>query len=184
MGLKDKLVQARAKQKAAWEARQRVDAERASAPKQQQQQPQRKSRASREAEERAEALARELAELKARQNELIEQQSAAQRQRLVEARVEYAKRAGAKVAPDVLARILPDVDPTTQEGRQAIEAFRSENAALFAPAKTPPGEMGKGLLDRVERNSADKGRQPVSERKIFGADLVKKIVAKNLGGEA
>jgi hypothetical protein len=180
MGLKQQLQAARTAQK---QASQKVVQQQQTRAVQSDEVRSRRSKAAREAQEREEALARELAELRAKQNELVEQQESARRRALAEARVDYARRAGAKVAPDVLARILPDVDPGTAEGRQAIEQFRVENAALFAPAKVPAGDLTRGIAETVDANSR-KTRTPLAERKVFGVELVKNVVARNLGGDA
>jgi hypothetical protein len=86
------------------------------------------------------------------------------------------------VDADVLKRILPDVDPRTTEGLQALELFRQQNAGLFGPARPRAGDVTQGAAEKVAAASKTKGRQPVEERKIFGVDLVKSVISKNLGG--
>jgi hypothetical protein len=142
----------------------------------------RRSRALREAEE---ARARYEAELAAQRRELEDLKAARlaeERSRLAAQRVEYAKRAGARVAPDVLARVLPDVDPRTPEGLQALEKFRADNAALFAPVPMKPADISGEVTQRVDKAATVKGRQPLADRKVFGVELVKRTIAKNLGG--
>ena len=38
------------------------------------------------------------------------------------------------------------------------------------------------VVERIDRASKSKGQKGLEERKVFGADLVKRTIAKNLGG--
>lgn len=143
--------------------------------------PQGESRAVREARERAEKLEQQLAAQQAKLQQLEQQTQARQSAEIAARRIEFAKRAGARVGEDVLARVLPDVDPRTPEGAQALEQFRIQNAALFAPDKPKPGDVVGEVREKIEAKSKGQ-RQPVSERKIFGAEFVQRVLERNLGG--
>jgi hypothetical protein len=176
MSIKQKLLAARASRQAASSAqKEQAQVKSESATKA-------RSKAAREAEERNNILQRQIAELQAKQNDLVARQEQARRDALSEERLAYVKRLGPRVDADVLKRILPDVDPRTTEGLQALELFRQQNAGLFGPARPRAGDVTQGAAEKVAAASKTKGRQPVEERKIFGVDLVKSVIAKNLGG--
>jgi len=179
MSIKQKLAQARASQKRAAEAPK-------PAPKPA---PAKTSNAARarlaEAEAKAAEMEEQLAALSKRQAEMEARSTAAQREELARQRVQYARRAGAKLDDEVLGRVLPDVDVNTAEGRKAIEQFRSANTSLFSAPPPNPGDITKGLIDSIAAKSEKLGQKmPLSDRKVFGVDLVKSIVNKNLGGGA
>lgn len=169
MSLKDQIKAAMAARKAG-----------ASAPAQPPK-PQGESRAVREARERAEKLEQQLAAQQAKLQQLEQQTQARQSAEIAQRRIEFAKRAGARVGEDVLARVLPDVDPRTPEGAQALEQFRIQNAALFAPEKAKPGDVVGEVREKIEAKSKGQ-RQPLSERKIFGTEFVQRVLERNLGG--
>jgi hypothetical protein len=133
----------------------------------------------------ATAVAKQVEALSKRQAEMEARSTAAQREELARARVQYARRAGAKLDDEVLGRVLPDVDVNTADGRQAIEQFRSANASLFSAPPPSPGDITKGLVASIASKSEKLGQKmPIEERKVFGVKLVKSVIAKNLGGEA
>lgn len=133
---------------------------------------------------RAEELERQLAELKAEQQRLVQEQQAASAQARRRQAIEYGRKLGARVDEDTLSRILPDVDPGTAEGRQQLEAFRTSNPALFAPVPVKPADVTATAVQRIDQNAKSVGRQPIESRKVFGTELVRATVAKNLGGDA
>jgi hypothetical protein len=47
----------------------------------------------------------------------------------------------------------------------------------------PAGDLTRGIAETVDANSR-KTRTPLAERKVFGVELVKNVVARNLGGDA
>lgn len=172
MGLKDQLAQLRAKQKA-------KQAQRAATPPAPAK-PAKKGPS--EAEKRAAELQAAMDKLRAEQAAFLEAQRqqalAAQREEVVG----YLSRAGAKVSPSLLAQIAPQVDARTPEGRKALEDFRAQHADIFAPAPRAAGDVTSSVVERIDRSSKSKGQKGVEERKVFGSDLVKRTIAKNLGG--
>jgi hypothetical protein len=143
--------------------------------------PQGENRATREARERAEKLEQQLAFQHAKLQQLESQANARQTAEVVQRRLDFAKRAGARVGDDVLSRVLPDVDPRTPEGAQALEQFRMQNAALFAPEKPKAADVTSKVREQIEAK-ANGQRQPLSQRKIFGAEFVQRTLDRNLGG--
>jgi hypothetical protein len=143
--------------------------------------PQGEGRAMREARERAEKLEQQLAAQQAKLQQLEAQTNARQSAEVAQRRLDFAKRAGARVGDDVLARVLPDVDPRTPEGAQALEQFRIQNAALFAPEKPKAADVTSKVREQIEAK-ANGQRQPLASRKIFGAEFVQRTLDKNLGG--
>lgn len=136
-----------------------------------------------EAELRAAELERQMAELKSQQSAWLDQQRAALAVAQREEVVGYLTRAGARVNPSLLAQVAPQVDPRTAEGRKALEEFRSQNADIFAAAPRPAGDITAGVVERIDKTAKGKGQKGVENRKVFDAELVKKTIAKNLGGE-
>lgn len=136
-----------------------------------------------EAEMRAAELERQMAELKQQQSQWLDQQRAALAVAQREEVVGYLTRAGARVNPSLLAQVAPQVDPRTAEGRKALEEFRSQNADIFAAAPRPAGDVTAGVVDRIDKTAKSKGQKGMESRKVFDAELVKRTIAKNLGGE-
>ena len=135
-----------------------------------------------EAELRAAELER-MQELQAAQAEFLAQQKAAVAAAQREEVVTYLTRAGAKVNPSLLAQVAPSVDPRTPEGRKALEEFRASHADIFAVAAKAPGDVTATVVDRIDKTSRSKGGKGIEGRKVFDHDLVKRTLAKNLGGE-
>jgi hypothetical protein len=135
-----------------------------------------------EAELRAAELEKQMADLRAQQAAFLEQQ----RQQLVASQREevvgYLTRAGARVSPSLLAQVAPQVDPRTADGRKALEEFRAAHADIFAPASRPAGDVTAGVVEKIDKNAKNKGQQGIEGRKVFDHELVKKTIAKNLGG--
>ena len=136
-----------------------------------------------EAEMRAEELQRQMDELRAQQAAFLDQQRQALAASQREEVVGYLTRAGARVAPSLLAQVAPQVDPRTAEGRKALEEFRSQNADIFAAAPRPAGDITAGVVDRIDKTAKGKGQKGVDTRKVFDSELVRKTIAKNLGGD-
>ena len=136
-----------------------------------------------EAEVRAAELQRQMDELRQQQAAFLEQQrqslAASQREEVVG----YLTRAGARVNPSLLAQVAPSVDPRTPEGRKALEEFRAAHADIFAAAPRPAGDVTAGVVERIDKTAKGKGQKGVEGRKVFDHDLVRKTIAKNLGGE-
>ena len=82
-----------------------------------------------------------------------------------------------------LAQVAPSVDPRTPEGRKALEEFRASHADIFAVAAKAPGDVTATVVDRIDKTSRSKGGKGIEGRKVFDHDLVKRTLAKNLGGE-
>jgi ribosomal protein L29 len=176
--LKEQLAALRAKQKA-------KQAERAANPRTPAK-PVEKSTARKgpsEAEMRAAELQKQMDELRAQQVAFLEQQRAALAASQREEVVGYLTRAGARVNPSLLAQVAPAVDPRTAEGRKALEEFRSAHADIFAPAARPAGDVTAGVVERIDKTAKGKGQKGVEGRKVFDQELVRKTIAKNLGGE-
>lgn len=173
MGLKDQLASLRAKQKA-------KQAQRAATPKAPAKPAAKKGLS--EAEKRAQELQDAMDKLRAEQAAFLEQQRQAQAAAQREEVIGYLSRAGAKVSPSLLAQIAPQVDAKTPEGRKALEDFRAAHADIFAPAARAAGDVSASVVERIDKASKRKGQTGVEERKVFGADLVKRTIAKNLGG--
>jgi hypothetical protein len=175
MNLKEQLAAMRAKQKAKQEQRRAT----AAAPAK----PVSKKGAS-EAELRAAELEKQMADLRSQQAAFLEQQrqqlAAAQREEVVG----YLTRAGARVSPSLLAQVAPQVDPRTPDGRKALEEFRAQHADIFAPASRPAGDVTAGVVEKIDKTAKTKGQQGVESRKVFDHELVKRTIARNLGGEA
>jgi hypothetical protein len=175
MALKDQLAALRAKQKAKQEQRRAT----VKAPAK----PVAKKGPS-EAEVRAAELEKQMADLRAQQAAFLEQQ----RQQLASAQREevvgYLTRAGARVSPSLLAQVAPQVDPRTADGRKALEEFRALHADIFAPASRPAGDVTAGVVERIEKTARNRGQQKLEDRKVFDQELVRRTIAKNLGGEA
>lgn len=172
MGLKEQLAALRAKQKA--QQAQRAATPPASA------KPAKKGPS--EAEKRAAELQAAMDKLRAEQAAFLEQQ---RQQALLAQRdevVSYLSRAGAKVSASLLSQIAPQVDPRTAEGRKALEDFRAAHSDIFAPAPRAAGDVTASVVDRIDRASKSKGQKGLEERKVFGPELVKRTIAKNLGG--
>lgn len=135
-----------------------------------------------EAEKHAAELQAAMDKLRSEQAAFLEQQRqqalAAQREEVVG----YLSRAGAKVSPALLAQIAPQVDARTAEGRKALEDFRSSHADIFAPAPRAAGDVSASVVERIDKSSKRKGQTGLEDRKVFGAELVKRTIAKNLGG--
>lgn len=136
-----------------------------------------------EAELRAAELERKMQELQAAQAEFLAQQKAAAAAAQREEVVTYLQRAGAKVNPSLLAQVAPSVDPRTPEGRKALEEFRASHADIFAVAPKAPGDVTATVVDRIDKTSKAKGGKGIEGRKVFDHELVKRTLAKNLGGE-
>ena len=79
--------------------------------------------------------------------------------------------------------LAPSVDPRTPEGRKALEEFRASHADIFAVAAKAPGDVTATVVDRIDKTSRSKGGKGIEGRKVFDHDLVKRTLAKNLGGE-
>lgn len=173
MTLKNQLASLRAKQKA-------KQAQRAATPKAPAKPAAKKGPS--EAEKRAQELQEAMDKLRAEQAAFLEQQRqqalAAQREEVVG----YLARAGAKVSPSLLAQIAPQVDARTPEGRKALEDFRASHADIFAPAPRAAGDVSASVVERIDKASKRKGQDGVESRRVFGEDLVKRTIAKNLGG--
>lgn len=173
--LKQQLSDIRAKQKA-------KQAERAAKPKTQAK-PAAGKKGPSEAEIKAAQLQKQMDELKAQQAALIEQQklaaAAAQREEVVQ----YLTKAGARVNSVILSQVAPAVNPRTPEGRKALEEFRTANADIFNPSAKAPGDVSAGILDRIDKTVKSKGQTGIAERKVFDHELVKKTIAKNIGGD-
>lgn len=178
MGLKDQLAALRAQQK----AKQAQRAANALAPIKPIAKAATKKGPS-EAELRAAELQRQMDELRQQQAAFLEQQrqslAASQREEVVG----YLTRAGARVNPSLLAQVAPSVDPRTPEGRKALEEFRAAHADIFAAAPRPAGDVTAGVVERIDKTAKGKGQKGVEGRKVFDHDLVRKTIAKNLGGE-
>jgi hypothetical protein len=174
MGIKEQLAALRAKQKAKQELRRAT----AAAPAK----PSKKGPS--EAELRAAELEKQMADLRAQQAAFLEQQrqqlAASQREEVVG----YLTRAGARVSPSLLAQVAPQVDPRTPDGRKALEEFRAQHADIFAPASRPAGDVTAGVVEKIDKTAKIKGQQGVESRKVFDQELVRRTIAKNLGGEA
>jgi hypothetical protein len=136
-----------------------------------------------EAELRAAELQKQMEELRAQQAAFLEQQRASLMAAQREEVVGYLTRAGARVNPSLLAQVAPSVDPRTPEGRKALEEFRAAHADIFAPAARPAGDVTAGVVDRIDKTAKGKGQKGVEGRKVFDQELVRKTIAKNLGGE-
>lgn len=136
-----------------------------------------------EAELRAAELQKQMEELKAQQAAWLEQQRQALASQQREEVVGYLTRAGAKVNASLLAQVAPAVDPRTPEGRKALEEFRKSNADIFAPAARSPGDVTATVVERIDKVSKSKGQKGLDGRKVFDHELVRKTIAKNLGGE-
>lgn len=178
MGLKDQLAALRAQQK----AKQAQRAANPPAPAK----PVAKAATRKgpsEAELRAAELERQMAELKSQQSAWLDQQRQALAVAQREEVVGYLTRAGARVNPSLLAQVAPAVDPRTAEGRKALEEFRSQNADIFAAAPRPAGDITAGVVDRIDKTAKGKGQKGMETRKVFDTELVRKTIAKNLGGE-
>jgi hypothetical protein len=173
MSLKDQLAAMRAKQKAKQEQRRAT----AAAPAK----PSNKGPS--EAELRAAELEKQMADLRAQQAAFLDQQrqqlAASQREEVVG----YLTRAGARVSPSLLAQVAPQVDPRTADGRKALEEFRASHADIFAPASRPAGDVTAGVVERIEKTARNRGQQKLEDRKVFDQELVRRTIAKNLGGE-
>ena len=174
MALKDQLAALRAKQKAKQEQRRAT----VKAPAK----PVAKKGPS-EAEVRAAELEKQMADLRAQQAAFLDQQrqqlAASQREEVVG----YLTRAGARVSPSLLAQVAPQVDPRTADGRKALEEFRAAHADIFAPASRPAGDVTAGVVERIEKTAKNRGQQKLEDRKVFDQELVRRTIAKNLGGE-
>lgn len=174
MALKDQLAALRAKQKAKQEQRRAT----AAAPAK----PSKKGPS--EAEARAAELEKQMADLRAQQAAFLEQQ----RQQLASAQREevvgYLTRAGARVSPTLLAQVAPQVDPRTADGRKALEEFRAAHADIFAASPRPAGDVTAGVVERIDKTAKNRGQQGLETRKVFDQELVRRTIAKNLGGEA
>jgi hypothetical protein len=174
MALKDQLAALRAKQKAKQEQRRAT----VKAPAK----PAAKKGPS-EAEVRAAELEKQMADLRAQQAAFLEQQ----RQQLASAQREevvgYLTRAGARVSPALLAQVAPQVDPRTADGRKALEEFRAQHADIFAASPRPAGDVTAGVVERIDKTAKNRGQQGLENRKVFDQELVRKTIAKNLGGE-
>jgi hypothetical protein len=184
MSIKDQLLAARQRQKAAAEAAKKKAAEPKPAPVAAKPKTNAGARARIEAAEaEAAELRRQFAEMKRTQQEMADRQAQSQRDAIHQERVKYAMRAGAKISPELLGRLLPDADPNTSEGRKALEDFRTAHPDIFRPPERSAADITKGLETKIEAHAKQHGqRQPLSERKLFGAELVKATVEKNLGG--
>jgi hypothetical protein len=173
MSLKEQLAAMRAKQKAKQEQRRAT----AAAPAK----PSKKGPS--EAELRAAELEKQMADLRAQQAAFLDQQrqqlAASQREEVVG----YLTRAGARVSPSLLAQVAPQVDPRTADGRKALEEFRASHADIFAPASRPAGDVTAGVVERIEKTARNRGQQKLEDRKVFDQELVRRTIAKNLGGE-
>jgi len=147
--------------------------------------PERKTRsaASIAAERRANKAEAELEKLRARQDAAEAARATDQRASIVAERMAYARKAGIKVGGDVLARLLPDVDPRTADGVRELEKFRTDNPDLYTRQAARPADVSKEVTDRISAPRTGQ-RQPIADRKIFGVDRVNAIVARNLGGES
>ena len=136
-----------------------------------------------EAELKAAQLQKQMDELRSQQAALIEQQklaaAAAQRDEVVQ----YLTKAGARVNSVLLSQVAPAVNPRTPEGRKALEEFRAQNADIFNQPSRPPGDISAGMIDRIEKTALSRGQKSVGERKVFDHELIKKTIAKNLGGD-
>ena len=173
MSLKDQLAAMRAKQKAKQEQRRAT----AAAPAK----PSKKGPS--EAELRAAELEKQMADLRAQQAAFLDQQrqqlAASQREEVVG----YLTRAGARVSPSLLAQVAPQVDPRTADGRKALEEFRASHADIFAASPRPAGDVTAGVVERIEKTARNRGQQKLEDRKVFDQELVRRTIAKNLGGE-
>lgn len=136
-----------------------------------------------EAELRAAELEQKMQELQAAQAQFLAEQKAAAAAAQREEVVTYLTRAGARVNPSLLAQVAPSVDPRTPEGRKALEEFRSAHADIFAVAPKAPGDVTATVVDRIDKTSKAKGGKGIEGRKVFDHELVKRTLAKNLGGE-
>lgn len=136
-----------------------------------------------EAELRAAELQKQMDELRQAQAAFLEQQRASLAASQREEVVGYLTRAGARVNPSLLAQVAPSVDPRTPEGRKALEEFRAAHADIFAPAARPAGDVTAGVVERIDKTAKNKGQKGVENRKVFDSELVKKTIARNLGGE-
>jgi hypothetical protein len=174
MKLKQQLVNLRAKQKAKQEQRRAT----AAAPAK----PAAKKGPS-EAEARAAELEKQMADLRAQQAAFLEKQ----RQQLASAQREevvgYLTRAGARVSPSLLAQVAPQVDPRTADGRKALEEFRAAHADIFAAPARAAGDVTAGVVERIDKTAKNRGQQGLETRKVFDHELVRRTIAKNLGGE-
>jgi hypothetical protein len=174
MSLKDQLAAMRAKQKAKQEQRRATAAAPAKPSK----------KGSSEAELRAAELEKQMADLRAQQAAFLDQQrqqlAASQREEVVG----YLTRAGARVSPSLLAQVAPQVDPRTADGRKALEEFRAAHADIFAASPRPAGDVTAGVVERIEKTARNRGQQKLEDRKVFDQELVRRTIAKNLGGEA
>lgn len=136
-----------------------------------------------EAELRAAELQKQMDELRQAQAAFLEQQRASLAASQREEVVGYLTRAGARVNPSLLAQVAPAVDPRTPEGRKALEEFRAAHSDIFAPAARPAGDVTAGVVERIDKTAKNKGQKGVENRKVFDSELVKKTIARNLGGE-
>jgi len=98
-------------------------------------------------------------------------------------RIAYATRAGIKLTGETLARTLPDADPRTPAGALVFEKFKTDNPDLYNRPAPKPADITKEVMDRITAKSMAAHLQPISERKLFSAELVRATLAKNLGGE-
>jgi hypothetical protein len=173
MSLKEQLAAMRAQQKAKQEQRRATAAAPAKPAK----------KGPSEAELRAAELEKQMADLRAQQAAFLDQQrqqlAASQREEVVG----YLTRAGARVSPSLLAQVAPQVDPRTADGRKALEEFRAAHADIFAPASRPAGDVTAGVVERIEKTARTRGQQKLEDRKVFDQELVRRTIAKNLGGE-
>lgn len=174
--LKEQLAAARARQKA-------KQAQRAANPPAPAKPASRSTKGPSEAEQRAAELQKQMDDLRQAQAAFLEQQRAALAASQREEVVGYLTRAGARVNPSLLAQVAPSVDPRTPEGRKALEEFRAAHADIFAPAARPAGDVTAGVIERIDKAAKGKGQKGVESRKVFDSDLVKKTIARNLGGE-
>ena len=172
MGLKEQLANLRAQQKANQEQRRATAAAPAKPGK----------KGPSEAELRAAELEKQMAELRAQQAAFLDQQrqqlAASQREEVVG----YLTRAGARVSPSLLAQVAPQVDPRTPDGRKALEEFRAAHADIFAAPTRPAGDVTAGVVERIDKTAKQRGQQGLETRKVFDHELVKRTIAKNLGG--
>jgi hypothetical protein len=138
----------------------------------------------RETDEKNKRLEAELEAMRQKTAELERARSSDANFASLQERMSYAKRSGIKVSDETLARILPNVDLKTQEGVVAMEKFKQENLGLFGPQAPKAADISADVTKKItEKSAREGGKQPVSERKIFGNRLIKTIIDKNLGGE-
>lgn len=72
-----------------------------------------------------------------------------------------------------ILRFAPDVDPRTQEGKVALEAFRQANLDLFAK----PAEQRKPMLDQMVEGVTK--RPGAREHEIFSNAYIAKVFERN-----